>query len=108
MLSMLPTLRSFMALFLAAILVVGSAIAFQDFAQAQTTGADKPVAGATPGGVNSGSSSDAELWRQIRRGDSGTVVGGDKSGGKSRLAVTALSAIIRVPWRGRRRGCGGL
>lgn len=50
-------------------------------ALAQATGPDKPVAGATPGGVNSGSSSDAELWRQIRQGEPGTVVGGDKSGG---------------------------
>ncbi len=48
---------------------------------AQTGSANQPTAGATPGGVNSGSSSDAELWRQIRRGNPGTTVGGDRNGG---------------------------
>ncbi len=53
----------------------------QNPVSAQATGADKPVAGATPGGVDTGSSSDADIWRQIRKGAPGTVVGGDKSGG---------------------------
>ncbi len=49
--------------------------------QAQTVAPENPVAGATPGGVNEGSSSDSELWRQIRRGNPGTVVGGDPNSG---------------------------
>lgn len=68
-------------LFVIAILVM-TAITFQsDSVHAQTSGLENPTAGATPGGVNSGSSSDSELWRQIRKGTQGTVVGGDKSGG---------------------------
>ncbi len=55
--------------------------AFSTAVHAQTAGSEKPVEGATPGGVNDGSSSDSELWRQIRQGQSGTVVGGDKSAG---------------------------
>lgn len=67
---------------LALVLLLGFlAGAYQNAAYAQTSGVDKPIEGATPGGVNDGSSSDAELWRQIRSGESGTVVGGDKSGG---------------------------
>ena len=31
---------------------------------AQTIDKENPIAGATPGGVNAGASSDAELWRQ--------------------------------------------
>ncbi|MEP1209924.1 MAG: formate dehydrogenase subunit gamma [Rhizobiaceae bacterium] len=64
-------------LFLLAIVADGSS----GVASAQVSGPEKPVAGATPGGVNEGSSSDSELWRQIRQGGSGTVVGGDKSSG---------------------------
>jgi formate dehydrogenase subunit gamma len=48
---------------------------------AQVSGSEKPVAGSTPGGVDEGSSSDSELWRQIRQGELGTVVGGNKSSG---------------------------
>ena len=36
---------------------------------------------ATPGGTDSGESSDSELWRHIRKGGSGTVAGQNKSGG---------------------------
>ena len=50
-------------------------------AVAQVSGVDKPVAGATPGGTNDGGSSDSELWRQIRQGVPGTVVGNNPSDG---------------------------
>ncbi len=78
MFSIAPILRFFIAFCLAAVMVTGGTITGQDIASAQTSGPDKPIAGATPGGVDSGSASDAELWRAIRRGDSGTVV---RSGG---------------------------
>ncbi len=65
---------------LIALMLAGIAFAGAQ-AIAQVSGPEKPVAGSTPGGVTSGSSSDSQLWRQIRKGQQGTVVGGDKSGG---------------------------
>ena len=64
-------------LLLLAIIADGSS----SIVSAQVSGPEKPVAGATPGGVNEGNSSDSELWRKIRQGKSGTVVGGNKSSG---------------------------
>lgn len=74
--------RSPVAKMLAVVVLFAGALLLQTPAvQAQATGVDKPVAGATPGGTDSGSLSDAEIWRQIRSGVSGTVAGQDKSGG---------------------------
>ncbi len=75
--SVLRPVLGLILLFLLAVAVDGSSNAV--FAQA--SGIEKPVSGSTPGGVNEGTSSDAELWRQIRQGKSGTVVGGNKSSG---------------------------
>ena len=50
------------------------------FAQA-ISGPDKPMNGATPGGTTNSSSSDANLWRKIRQGDQGNVVGQNKYSG---------------------------
>ena len=49
--------------------------------RAQAVGPDKPVAGATPGGTDAGNASDANFWRAIREGQTGTVVGPNKSTG---------------------------
>ena len=73
-------MRSLMGFGLVLLLVGVSGISSSP-THAQTSGADKPVHGSTPGGVNDGSASDSELWRKIRRGDPGMVVGGDKSSG---------------------------
>jgi len=51
----------------------------ETYAQNANTG--DVVDGAVPGGTTNSSSSDSELWRQIRNGDAGTVAGGNKSGG---------------------------
>ncbi len=69
-------------IFVAALLATQNTSAFAQSSPASPPSpASKPVSGATPGGTDSGSSSDAELWRKIRQGSSGMVVGGDKSGG---------------------------
>lgn len=75
--------RSSTARLLAMLILFACTLAVQmPLAQAQpATGPDSPVSGATPGGTDSGSSSNAELWRKIRSGESGTVAGQDKSGG---------------------------
>lgn len=74
--------RSSVAKMLAVVVLFAGALLLQPpAAHAQATGPDKPVAGATPGGTDSGSSSDSELWRQIRSGAPGTVAGRDMSGG---------------------------
>ena len=74
--------RSFMVIALTVLLAISALMWLHNSpASAQVSGADKPVAGATPGGTDSGASSDAELWRQIRHGVTGTVVGHNKSAG---------------------------
>lgn len=72
------TLRSSITLvmavaFLATVLLVST----NNTALAQTSGPDKPVEGAVPGGTTSGQAADAELWRKIRQGDTFTTVGSD-------------------------------
>ncbi|MEM8651434.1 MAG: formate dehydrogenase subunit gamma [Pseudomonadota bacterium] len=59
----------------------GSQIIAVDNAYAQTSDTESVTSGDVPGGTTSGSSSDSELWRQIREGNTGNVVGQDKSGG---------------------------
>lgn len=73
--------RSFFTVVFAVMLFIaaGFSITAPTYAQSADTG--KPVEGSVPGGTTSGSSSDAELWRQIRSGDTGNVVGRDKSSG---------------------------
>lgn len=73
-------MRPFMGLMLVLLLAVFSGV-YSNTAAAQTPGGENPIQGTTPGGVNDGSSSDSQLWRQIRKGDSGTVVGGNKMTG---------------------------
>ena len=74
--------RSSVAMMLTVVLLFAGALLLQiPSAQAQASGPDKPVAGATPGGTDIGSSSDSEIWRQIRSGSPGTVAGRDLSGG---------------------------
>lgn len=74
--------RSFMVIALTLLMAISALMWLHNSpALAQVSGADKPVAGATPGGTDSGASSDAELWRQIRHGVTGTVVGHNKSAG---------------------------
>ena len=63
------------------ILIIGALSVQTAPAFSQISGPDKPVAGATPGGTNASSAAQAEMWRQIRKGISGTVVGQDKSSG---------------------------
>ncbi len=71
-----------LGLFVAVSILITGALSLQTSpAYAQTSGPDKPVAGATPGGTNASSAAQAEIWRQIRQGISGTVVGQDKSSG---------------------------
>lgn len=41
----------------------------------------QPTEGAVPGGTTEGSSSDSELWRQIRQGGAGNVAGGNPNSG---------------------------
>ena len=72
---LIVVLMVFAMVFLAALFTQNTSA----FAQSNT--GVKPISGATPGGTDSGSSSDAELWRQIRNGSPGMVSGGDKSGG---------------------------
>jgi len=48
---------------------------------AQNASSENPVEGAVPGGTTSGSSSDSELWRQIRQGGQGTVAGQNPEAG---------------------------
>ncbi len=80
--AMQTILRNLSALILALVLIVGAVISVQpNSAFAQSSGANKPISGATPGGTDSGTASDAEIWRQIRQGKNGMVSGGNKSGG---------------------------
>ena len=73
--------RSFLILIFSFALLI-TASAFQaDSAYAQAVGPDKPTQGDVPGGTTSGASSDSELWRMIRQGGQGTVVGQDASSG---------------------------
>ena len=73
--------RSFLSVAFALMFLVSAGLSFGEPAFAQSNNANKPVEGSVPGGTTSGSSSDAELWRQIRSGDAGNVVGQNKSGG---------------------------
>ena len=73
-------IRTLILLFLMVFVMAGSAV-LAPTVQAQVSGPDKPVEGAVPGGTTAGDSSDSELWRAIRQGETGTVVGADKSGG---------------------------
>jgi len=60
-------LRSFAAALALAVALVLTAA--PQGVNAQTSGPNKPIHGATPGGTDAGTSSDSELWRAIRRGD---------------------------------------
>lgn len=73
--------RSFLTTVFAMIFFFGVGLSILTPAHAQSSSGDKPIEGSVPGGTTSGTSSDAELWRQIRNGKSGNVVGQDKSGG---------------------------
>ncbi|MGI9354025.1 MAG: formate dehydrogenase subunit gamma, partial [Rhizobiaceae bacterium] len=77
-----PLSRPLIVLSIAFMLVMSGAVGHRgSFVLAQTGDTGKPTAGSTPGGVNSGSASDAELWRQIRKGQPGTVSGGNPGSG---------------------------
>ncbi|MGI9350462.1 MAG: formate dehydrogenase subunit gamma [Rhizobiaceae bacterium] len=74
--------RSILTLVSAVIIFVGAGFFEADGAAfAQATGPDKPTEGSVPGGTTDGSSSDAEIWRQIRQGNQGTVAGGSPGSG---------------------------
>ena len=95
--------RAFLVIALTVLLAISAFLWLHNSpAFAQVSGADKPVAGATPGGTDSGASSDAEIWRQVRHGATGTVVGQDKSAGmliqsdgqQWRLVIAPYEAIV--------------
>ena len=72
--------------YLLVLFVVTAAFTVQTVpSQAQTStgtgSSEEAVGGATPGGVNAGSASDAELWRKIRQGNRGTVAGENPDAG---------------------------
>ena len=73
--------RSFCAVLFAIVFLIAAGVSQQSVSYAQVSGPDKPVEGSVPGGTTSGSSSDAELWRQIRQGGQGTVAGGNSNAG---------------------------
>lgn len=77
--------RSFFTIFFAALLFVASGISISASVStpsyAQSAEVTKPVEGAVPGNTTSGSSSDAALWRQIRKGGAGTVAGQNPDAG---------------------------
>ena len=73
--------RSFFTIACAMMLFVMAGMPLGQTAYAQNTSSNESLEGSVPGGTTSGSSSDAELWRQIRSGNAGNVVGQNKSGG---------------------------
>ncbi len=62
------------------ILSVGN-IGLHSPAYAQETAIEQPTGGSVPGGTTDGAASDSELWRMIRQGGQGNVVGGDPNSG---------------------------
>ena len=73
--------RSILSFAFMLMLIVSAGLSIGGAAYAQNSSVNKPIEGSVPGGTTSGSSSDAELWRQIRSGNAGNVVGQNKSGG---------------------------
>ena len=83
--------------FLMAILTLGISPSFAQTSQELNEIKSGPVSGSTPGGVDSGSASDSELWRMIRSGEQFNTVGKDK-----RSAIMIQSA--GQDWRMIRNG----
>lgn len=73
--------KSFLTILFATMLVVVSMLTVLTPSYAQSNDNGAPVEGAVPGNTTSGSSSDAELWRQIRKGGQGTVAGQNAGSG---------------------------
>jgi len=73
--------KSFLTIVFAMMLCVGASLAVVMPVQAQSNDNGAPVGGAVPGNTTSGSASDSEIWRQIRQGGQGTVVGHNPKAG---------------------------
>ena len=71
---------SFVYIFLIVLVTIGISPGFAQTAEELELIKGGPVAGSTPGGVDSGAASDSELWRMIRSGEQFTTVGKDKRG----------------------------
>lgn len=79
---MAKSLKKTIPLFLMAIMVLAF-LSFQPVASfAQVSGADKPIAGTTPGGTDNAANSSAEMWRKIRSGVQATTTGPNKMSGQ--------------------------
>ena len=80
--TMMKPLQKIVSMF---VLTIGLALAITIFqpaeVSAQVSGPDKPIAGATPGGADSGTNSNAEMWRKVRGGiDAASSGRGEMSG----------------------------
>lgn len=73
--------KSFLTVVFTTMLFIAAGISIGTPVHAQNSSSQTAVEGSVPGGTTSGSSSDAELWRQIRSGNAGNVAGQNKSGG---------------------------
>ena len=73
--------RPFLTIILATMLFIVAGLTTIIPAYAQSSENNVLVEGSVPGGTTSGSSSDAELWRQIRQGGQGTVAGQNAGAG---------------------------
>ncbi|MFK5980450.1 MAG: formate dehydrogenase subunit gamma [Rhizobiaceae bacterium] len=94
---MKPLQKLIPAFGLMAMLVLAFVIFQPAESSAQVSGPDKPIAGATPGGTDSGTESDAELWRKVR--------GGIDAASSSRGTMTGqLMQVEGNDWRLTRTG----
>lgn len=80
--TMMKPLQKILTAFVLTTMLVLAFVIFQPAETlAQVSGPEKPIAGATPGGTDSGADSDAEIWRKVRGGiDAASSNRGEMSG----------------------------